>query len=98
MQIAAQAAALFFTRRDQAFPRQLQISGKPHRVGGYPRLASQVIQQAAVSGCEGFAPGARSEQQFAHVLALIEERQEGEWLPRQDGGSEEGNCLILLQG
>ncbi len=74
MEITAQAPALLFTGGDDPLARALEIGGEAHRMGGDADLARQVFQETPVSGAKCLAGTARSDDQFADRLGLIDER------------------------
>ena len=74
MEITAQAPPLLFAGGDEPLARALEIGGEPHRMGGDADLARQVFQETPVSGAECLTGTARSDDQFADRLGLIDER------------------------
>src|SRR5712692_1542755 len=72
VQVATQAATLLLACRHEPLACSLQFGSEAHGVSGYACLARQIIKQAAVGRCERFSPGARSKQQLADGLSLVD--------------------------
>ena len=55
-------------------------------MGSYACLARKVVEQAAISRCKGFSPGARSKQQLADGLSLVDQWQGEQGICKPGGG------------
>ena len=75
VEVAAQAAALLLARGDQPLARALEIGGETDGMRRRADLAGEVPQQAPVRRRELLAGAARRDQQLAHPLALVLQRE-----------------------
>jgi hypothetical protein len=73
VQVTTQAPTFFLACRYEPLACSLQFGCEPHGVSGYACLARKVIEQAAIGRGEGFSSGARSKQQLADDLSLVDQ-------------------------